>query len=152
MKEDSKITATKVWSGKEEENEEDKVSAPTQGADKISSKSEESLQRALSSQTICNEDGVENKNNKNMSDMAQLSIDSNKEYIENDKMEKQLPPKSPFFLKQLDLSDDIINFGLQFSKTSAGKTKSKKSIGSPLQRKLRGFSTTSSNRLVILKY
>ena len=144
--EDSNITSTKVWSG-EEENEEsinDDVDSTTPYDDKISSEGQENLQRSSSSKTICNDNDkdVENENYNNTSNM--LSIDSNS--IEDDKIEKQPPPKSPFFLKQLDLSDDMVSYGQNTSQTSAGKTKSKKSAQSPLQRKLRGFSTLSSSR------
>ena len=157
VKEDSNITSTKVWSSEEENKGNSEDNAGTSNVDTILSESEESPQRGSSSQTICNDDNnlenennnLENENSNNISDMAKLSIDSNGEYIENDRMVKQLPPKSPFFLKQLDLTDDMINFGKKSSENSAGKTKSKKSVGSPSQRKTRGFSTLSSNRSVL---
>ena len=152
---ESNISSTNVWSddGNNTEKSEDivKTPAPDNVPMEISQKSKDLL-RSSSSKTICNDD-VEKYINDNTSSIARLSIESTADVNKQKDDETKIPPpKSPFFLKQLDLSDDIINFGPKSSETVAGKTKSKKSIGSPLQRKIRGFSTLSSNRSVKLLF
>ena len=144
-----------AWSGKVKGNskeDNDGKTTPKPTASSNNNIQENPISNLDTKETLrVNNNNNNNNNNEATLEIGKLSIKP----TSVDKGNAEMPRlKSPFFLKQLDLSQDMINFSPKSSKSSAGKSKSKKSMNSPLQTKPRGFSTVSSNRFVfsILKW